>query len=157
VTTLDPAQNKEAPYPGLMTAIYGQLFELGAGGKVVPDLARLHVQPRAKTSPSRCARGEVHDGTPFNAQAVAYNWERDSTDSDPATASTRRGHPRAAAEQSSGTPEPPACGGHRVTGPYTIVVHQSAQTGPSSTSSSTRSPMDRVTTALQKEGSQFGQ
>src|SRR5215472_15116581 len=39
-TTLDPAQNKGgAATQDFMTAIYGQLFELGAGGKIVPDLA----------------------------------------------------------------------------------------------------------------------
>src|ERR1700729_1689722 len=34
-TTLDPAENKEgAATQDFMTAIYGQLFELGAGGKI---------------------------------------------------------------------------------------------------------------------------
>src|SRR5215469_1608747 len=39
-STLDPAQNKEgAATQDFMTAIYGQLFHLGAGGKIIPDLA----------------------------------------------------------------------------------------------------------------------
>ena len=39
-STLDPAENKEgAATQDFMTAIYGQLFELGTGGKIVPDLA----------------------------------------------------------------------------------------------------------------------
>src|SRR5580692_9691773 len=34
-STLDPAENKEgAATQDFMTAIYGQLFELGAGGKI---------------------------------------------------------------------------------------------------------------------------
>src|ERR1700743_3870616 len=39
-SNLDPAQNKEgAATQDFMTAIYGQLFELGTDGKIVPDLA----------------------------------------------------------------------------------------------------------------------
>src|SRR5215469_10570853 len=39
-TTLDPPNNKEgAATQDFMTAIYGQLFELGTGGAIVPDLA----------------------------------------------------------------------------------------------------------------------
>src|ERR1700734_3056964 len=39
-TTLDPATNKEgAATQDFMTTVYGELFELGSGGAIVPDLA----------------------------------------------------------------------------------------------------------------------
>ena len=62
--------------PGLHTAIYGQLFELGTGGQIVPDLATSYsFSPDAKTVTINIRQGVTFtDGTPFNAQAVAYNW-----------------------------------------------------------------------------------
>ena len=79
-SNLDPAQDKEgAALQDFNSAIYGQLFELGPGGAVVPDLATGYAfSPDAKTVTITIRQGvKFTDGTPFNAQAVFYNWERD--------------------------------------------------------------------------------
>ena len=73
-------RTRRAPPPGLHdSAIYGQLFELGTGGTVVRDLATGYsFSPDAKTVTITIRQGvKFTDGTPFNAQAVCYNWERD--------------------------------------------------------------------------------
>ena len=79
-TGLDPATNTNgAANQDLMNSIYGNLFELGAGGKITSDLASgysfadgdktltIHIRPGVKFT----------DGTPFNAAAVEYNFTRD--------------------------------------------------------------------------------
>jgi peptide/nickel transport system substrate-binding protein len=137
-STLDPAQNKEgAATQDFMTAIYGQLFELGPGtapANIVPDLATGYtISKDAKTVTITLRQGVTFtDGTPFNAQAVYYNWERDlgkvgiSNGLNPpwmiATLPAPKGSPPF-------TAEPPAPGAIQVTGPYTIVVHQIAPNG----------------------------
>lgn len=163
-STLDPAQNKEgAATQDFMTAIYGQLFELGAGGKIIPDLATGYsFSPDAKTVTITLRQGvKFTDGTPFNAQAVYYNWERDL-----GTIGIKNGFssPWPIAEQPApkgsppGTAEPPAAGVIQVTGPYTIVLHQSAPNG-----AAINQLFDSIETwiasptALQKEGASFGQ
>src|SRR6201997_5859102 len=76
----DPATNVDAiPNQDMMEAIYGQLFMLGPGGKVQPDLATSYTfSPDAKDVTIILRQGvKFSDGTPFNAQAVATNWERD--------------------------------------------------------------------------------
>jgi peptide/nickel transport system substrate-binding protein len=163
-TTLDPAENKEgAATQDFMTAIYGQLFELGTGGKIIPDLATSYTfSPDAKTVTITLRQGvKFTDGTPFNAQAVYYNWERDL-----GTTAIKNGlnppwlvamlpAPKGSAP---GTAEPAAPGAIQVTGPYTIVVHQDAPNGAfvdqlfDSIPNWIASP-----TALQKEGASFGQ
>ena len=62
-----------------MTAIFGELFHLGPGGKVTPDLATSYkFSPDAKTVTITLRQGvKFTDNTPFNAQAVYYNWMRD--------------------------------------------------------------------------------
>src|SRR5215470_7834986 len=78
-STLDPAQNKEgAATQDFMVAIYGQLFQLGPGGKIEPDLATgFTFSPDAKDVTITLRQGvKFTDGTDFNAQAVDYNWER---------------------------------------------------------------------------------
>jgi peptide/nickel transport system substrate-binding protein len=117
-----------------MTAIYGQLFELGAGGKIVPDLATGYsFSPDAKTVTITLRQGVTFtDGTPFNAQAVAANWARDlgpvgiKNGLNPAWLIPELPAPKGSPP---GTAEPPAPGAIQVTGPYTIVVHQSAPNG----------------------------
>src|SRR5215475_5020648 len=130
-TTLDPAQNKGgAATQDFMTAIYGQLFELGTGGKIVPDLATGYsFSPDGKTLTVTLRKGvNFTDGTPFNAQAVYTNWMRDL-----GTVGIASGFasPWPIAElpvpknAPPGPPpaEPPAAGVIQVTGPYTIVLH----------------------------------
>ncbi|HEX3714278.1 MAG TPA: ABC transporter substrate-binding protein [Trebonia sp.] len=163
-STLDPAQNKEgAATQDFMTAIYGQLFELGAGGKIVPDLATGYTfSPDAKTVTVTLRQGvKFTDGTPFNAQAVYYNWERDL-----GTVAIKNGlnPPWLIAELPApkGSPprtaEPPAAGAITVTGPYTIVVHQTVPNGAFIDQLFDAIPNWIASpAALQKEGASFGQ
>jgi peptide/nickel transport system substrate-binding protein len=77
---LDPATNTSgAADQDQMNAIYGQLFQLTSGGKVVPDLA-------ASATPSAAGKTwtitlqpnlKFSDGTPLDAAAVVTNWKRD--------------------------------------------------------------------------------
>jgi peptide/nickel transport system substrate-binding protein len=162
-STLDPAENKEgAATQDFMTAIYGQLFELGTGGKIIPDLATGYTfSPDAKTVTINLRQGvKFTDGTPFNAQAVDYNWERDL-----GTTAIKNGlnPPWLIAEQAApkgsppGTAEPPAAGAIEVTGPYTIVVHQSLPNGAFIDQLFDAIPNWIASpTALQKEGASFG-
>jgi peptide/nickel transport system substrate-binding protein len=162
-STLDPAENKEgAATQDFMTAIYGNLFELGAGGKVVPDLATGYTfSPDAKTVTITLRQGvKFTDGTPFNAQAVDYNWERDLG---PVAIKNGLNPPWLVAMQPApkgsppGTAEPPLPSAIQVTGPYTIVVHQTVPNGAfinqlfASIPNWIASP-----TALQKDGAAFG-
>src|SRR6201997_2830499 len=67
---LDPATNTDAiPNQDMMEAIYGQLFMLGPGGKVQPDLATSYTfSPDAKDVTIILRQGvKFSDGTPFNA------------------------------------------------------------------------------------------
>lgn len=82
-TSLDPTQTVN--YVDLMNDVYDGLFIQGPHGTIRPSLAtgykfadnnkevRVFIRKGVKFS----------DGTPFNAQAVAYNWQRDL---DPKTA-----------------------------------------------------------------------
>jgi peptide/nickel transport system substrate-binding protein len=164
-STLDPPLDKSfAALQDFNSVIYGQLFELGTGGKIVPDLATSYsFSPDAKTVTINLRQGvKFSDGTPFNAQAVYYNWERDlgpigiknGTVISPwlvASEPAPKGSP-------PGTVTPPAPGAIQVTGPYTIVVHQIVPNGAfidqlfTSTENAIASP-----TAIQKEGASFGQ
>src|SRR3982074_2501275 len=77
---LDPASNLDAiPNQDMMEAIYGQLFMLGPGGKIQPDLATGYTfSPDAKTVTITLRQGvKFTDGTPFNAAAVVWNIQRD--------------------------------------------------------------------------------
>ncbi len=163
-TTLDPPNNKEgAATQDFMTAIYGQLFELGTGGKIVPDLATSYTfSPDGKALTINLRQGvKFTDGTPFNAQAVYANWMRDL-----GTTGIKNGFtsPWPIAElpapkgSAPGTAEPPAAGVVQVTGPYTIVLHFAAPDG-----AAIDQLFDNIETwiasptALQKEGASFGQ
>lgn len=63
----------------LMDAIYGQLFQLGNDGKIIPDLATGYkLSNNGKTLTLSLRQGvKFQDGTRFNAQAVKWNIERD--------------------------------------------------------------------------------
>ncbi len=163
-TTLDPPNNKEgAATQDFMTAVYGQLFELGTGGAIVPDLATGYsFTPDGKTLTINLRQGVTFtDGTPFNAQAVYTNWMRDL-----GTTGISNGFssPWPIAELPApktappGTAEPPAAGVVQVTGPYTIVLHFTAPDG-----AAVDQLFDNIETwiaspaALAKEGTAFGQ
>jgi peptide/nickel transport system substrate-binding protein len=77
---LDPATDTDgAANQSYMDAIFGELYQLGQGGKWIPDLAtNISATDGGKTWVFTLRKGVTFtDGTPFNAQAVAYNWARD--------------------------------------------------------------------------------
>jgi peptide/nickel transport system substrate-binding protein len=77
---LDPATNiNGAATQDQMNAIFGQLFQLGTGGQQLPDLATSATASNAGKTWTITLRPGVKfsDGTPLNAQAVAYNFTRD--------------------------------------------------------------------------------
>jgi peptide/nickel transport system substrate-binding protein len=78
--TLDPATDtSDAADTVYLDSIYGNLFEQGEGGKVVPDLATAYAFSNdGKTFTISLRQGVTFtDGTPFNAAAVAYDMNRD--------------------------------------------------------------------------------
>ena len=72
----DTSDAADFPY---MDAIYGDLFEMGDGAKLIPDLATgYHFSPDAKTVTVTLHPGlKFTDGTPLNSAAVKVNWEAD--------------------------------------------------------------------------------
>ncbi len=162
-STLDPAQNKEgAATQDFMTAIYGELFHLGTGGKIVDDLATGYTySPDAKTVTITLRQGvKFTDNTPFNAQAVYYNWMRDLG---PIAIANGLAPAWLVADQPPKKGAPPGAtpalpGDITMPGPYTLVVHQIAPNGAfidqlfDSIANWIASP-----TAIQKEGKAFGQ
>ncbi|MGH2915209.1 MAG: ABC transporter substrate-binding protein [Solirubrobacteraceae bacterium] len=79
-TGLDPSSNVNgAATQDQMNAIFGDLWELGAGGKLIPDLATGYKFSGGGKTVTITLRSGVKfsDGTPFNAAAVVYNWNRD--------------------------------------------------------------------------------
>ncbi|HEY6496669.1 MAG TPA: ABC transporter substrate-binding protein [Trebonia sp.] len=79
-TGLDPATDGNgSANQSYLDAIYGNLFELGANGKTIDDLATGYtISPDDKTVTIELRHGVTFsDGTPFNAAAVAFNFKRD--------------------------------------------------------------------------------
>ena len=77
---LDPATNTNgAANQSYMSSIFGQLFELGAGGKIIPDLATGYVFSEDGKTVTLSLRAGVKftDGTPLNAAALIWNVRRD--------------------------------------------------------------------------------
>ena len=122
---LDPATNVDAaPNQDMMEAIYGQLFMLGPNGKTLPDLATGYsFSPDAKTVTITLRQGvKFSDGTPFNAQAVLFNWNRDFGPlAQKAGISPRWNVDRVIQKDPTSAPKP---GTIVSTGPYTLQVHQ---------------------------------
>jgi peptide/nickel transport system substrate-binding protein len=78
--SLDPATDtNSAANQSILSAIYGELFEQGPGGKIVPDLASGYKITNGGLTVDIDIRPGVQfqDGTPFTAQAVAFNIKRD--------------------------------------------------------------------------------
>jgi peptide/nickel transport system substrate-binding protein len=76
---LDPATNTNgAANQSYMNSIYGQLFQLGEGGKIIPDLASgSEILDGGKRVKIQLREGvKFHDGTDFNAEAVAWSIKR---------------------------------------------------------------------------------
>ena len=84
-TTLDPAAaNGDAgAHLSYMDAIFGQLFDLGPNGHMLPDLATGYKFTNGgKTIELFLRKGvKFSDGTNFDAYAVKWNWERDMNSS----------------------------------------------------------------------------
>lgn len=81
VTALDPAQGSFATYPAgyeVAYCVYDRLVDFDENLKFVPQLAeRWEIAPDLKSVRFQLRRGvKFHDGTPFNAQAVKFNLER---------------------------------------------------------------------------------
>jgi peptide/nickel transport system substrate-binding protein len=79
-TGLDPATDTtSAENYDFLNAIYGELFEQGANGKIVPDLATGYKVVDQGLEVDIMLRHGVTftDGTPFNAAAVVSNIDRD--------------------------------------------------------------------------------
>ena len=77
---LDPATNTNgAANLSYMNSIYGQLFQLGAGGKIIPDLAAgSQISDNGKTVKIMIRPGvKFSDGSPFDAKTVQWNIQRD--------------------------------------------------------------------------------
>ena len=121
----DPATNVDAaPNQDMMEAIYGQLFMLGPGGKVQPDLATSYsFSSDAKDVTITLRQGvKFSDGTPFNAAAVIANWDRDFG---PLAVKANIAPRWPVARSNPKDPTSmPVKGAYEATGPYTVVVHQ---------------------------------
>jgi peptide/nickel transport system substrate-binding protein len=79
-TGLDPATDGNgSDNQSYLDAIYGNLFELGANGQTIDDLATGYtISADSKTVTIELRHGVTFsDGTPFNAAAVAFNFKRD--------------------------------------------------------------------------------
>jgi peptide/nickel transport system substrate-binding protein len=77
---LDPATNTNgAADQDQMNSIFGQLFQLAEGGKLIPDLANSATpSDGGKTWTIALHPGlKFSDGTPLDAAAVVTNWKRD--------------------------------------------------------------------------------
>jgi peptide/nickel transport system substrate-binding protein len=77
---LDPATNTSgAADQSYMDSIFGQLFELGPGGKIINDLATGYKYADGGKTVTIFLRPGVKftDGSPFNASAVVFNIKRD--------------------------------------------------------------------------------
>jgi peptide/nickel transport system substrate-binding protein len=112
---LDPATNiNGAATQSQMNAIYGELFELGPKGTIIDDLATgASLSNGGKTWTIDIRQGvKFTDGSPFNAQVVAWNIKRDLAS--PCTCSPKSFWPGVTVSQP---------------GPYTIQLNLAAPDG----------------------------
>ena len=79
IETLDPAQHMSSGSKKGENLVYNGLVGYsGESAKIVPDLAESWtVSPDAKVITFKLKKDiKFHDGTPFNAEAVKFNWDR---------------------------------------------------------------------------------
>jgi peptide/nickel transport system substrate-binding protein len=127
---LDPPTNRVgAATQDFMEAIYGQLFEQGGNGQISPDLATSYkFSPDAKTVTITLRKGVTFsDGTPFNAQAVLFNWQRDFGPLAKAAALVPQWSVDRVNQKDITSPFKSSA--ITVSDPYTIVVHQNQPNG----------------------------
>jgi peptide/nickel transport system substrate-binding protein len=121
---LDPATNTDgAANQDLMTAVYGQLFELTPQGTVRNDLASgSQISADGKTITITLRQGvKFSDGTTFDANAVVWNWKRDFASGctcGPTWPVARTGKPGP-----TGPTGPVADGAFTTPDDHTIVIH----------------------------------
>ena len=140
---LDPASAGSAPAQ-FEDAIFGQLFRLDAKGNIQPVLATGYSFGNGNKDVTVTLRQGVkfQDGTPFDASAVAWNWQRDLQTPCPCNPSTS--WPKLAPEGIT-TPDD-----------HTVVVHMSQPYGAFIPALMTNSPNHIASpTAAQKMGDQF--
>jgi len=118
---LDPATNTTGSADqDYYNAVFGQLFELGANGKQIFDLATGYKFSNNNKTVTVDLRPNVKftDGTPLTAAVVAWNWTRDLESSCTCAAAWQvaRTNPKV-------TTSAPAAGVIKVTGPLSIEVN----------------------------------
>ncbi|MCL5116670.1 MAG: ABC transporter substrate-binding protein [Firmicutes bacterium] len=140
--TLDPALSHTALDQQIMDNIYGTLLQINKSGKIVPNLAtNVSVSANGLQYVITLRQGvKFTDGTPFNAAAVKYNWERILN---PATASPEAGN--IGPVQSI-----------TVNSPYQLTVTFKQAFAPFMDSLTGPVGMIASPTAIQKEGKAFG-
>jgi len=118
----DPATNTTGDADqDYYNAVYGQLFELGNGGKLIDDLATGYKYSNGNKTVTIDLRPGVKfsDGSPLTASVVAWNWTRDLESSctcAPTAWQVARANPKV-------TTSAPAPGVIKVLNPTTIQVN----------------------------------
>lgn len=125
---LDPATNTTGSADqDYYNAVFGQLFELGANGKLIDDLATGYQYSNGNKTVTIDLRPGVKfsDGTALTASVVAWNWTRDLQSSctcAPTAWQVARTNPKVPTS-------PPAPGVIKVVNPTTIQVNLTAPDG----------------------------
>jgi peptide/nickel transport system substrate-binding protein len=124
---LDPATNTTGSADqDYYNAVFGQLFELGASGKQIFDLATGYKYSNGNKTVTVDLRPNVKfsDGSALTASVVAWNWTRDLESSCTCAPSwtIARSNPKV-------TTSAPAAGVIKVVGPLTIQVNLAAPDG----------------------------
>lgn len=137
--TLDPALSSALVDRQLMANIYDTLFALQPDGKIVGDLVKTYkISSDGLTYTFHLQQGVTfQDGTPFNAAAVKFNFERDMQDT-----SARKSE--VSAIKSIDTPDD-----------NTVVLHLSQAYSPLLGVLTDRAGMMVSPTAVQKEGADY--
>jgi peptide/nickel transport system substrate-binding protein len=124
---LDPATNTTGSADqDYYNAVFGQLFELGANGKQIFDLATRYQFSKGNKTITIDLRPNVKfsDGSALTASVVAWNWTRDLESSCTCAPmwTVARTNPKV-------TTSPPAAGVIKVLGPLTIQVNLAVADG----------------------------